>query len=70
MESIAWLDPCLLVAAQRLAEQVERLDDSLDLGRERLELDVGDDREIVGAGSKACCHEPESRCENEKAWRS
>ena len=43
------LEPGRLVAAQRLPEHVQGLDDPLHLGRERLKLDVSDDRQLLGA---------------------
>ena len=50
MESTALSSRVFSLAAERLAEQLERLDDALHLGREGLEFDVGDEREARRRG--------------------
>src|SRR5271165_296191 len=57
--------PRLLIATERLAEQIEGIGDAFDLGRKRLELDLGDERKIVGAAGRTR-HEPKTQCRNEE----
>ena len=48
------VEALFLVAGKRLAQQVQGLDHPLYLGRERLELDVGDGGQGIGAARRAC----------------
>ena len=64
------IEPGFLAAGERLAEQLERFDDSLHLGREGLELDVGNERKVVGAAARASRHEADARRKGTEPRRS